>query len=103
MIHCTVCSEMPRSVWIEGIATFTIATSSTVMKKAAPRMASVSQRRDGSAAVGDEALGIRVAQRILQAGYSLLLVSRRCRWNTESTADRALVQVVPDGFRKGIR
>src|SRR4051794_30168677 len=43
--HCTVVSVTLRSSSIDGSATFTIATSSTVMKNAAPTIASVSQRR----------------------------------------------------------
>src|SRR2546423_13105539 len=42
---------MLRSVWIDGIATLTIATSRIVMKNAAPTTARISQRRGfGSAA-----------------------------------------------------
>jgi len=46
--HWTVCSLICRSIWIDGIATFTIATSRMVMKNAAPTMARVSQRRSGA-------------------------------------------------------
>src|SRR5215475_15990098 len=31
MTHCRFCWENPRSFWIEGSATFTIAMSSTIM------------------------------------------------------------------------
>src|SRR6266542_337793 len=42
MTHCTVDSLMWRSVWIDGIATLTIATSRIVMKNAAPTTARTS-------------------------------------------------------------
>src|SRR5919109_2987444 len=69
--HCTVSSAIFRSFWIDGIATLTIATSSTVMKNAAPTTASDNQRRRF------EASGMRspsgrdvVGQRALGRGYS---------------------------------
>src|ERR671927_706020 len=69
--HCTVSSAMFRSLWIDGIATLTIATSSTVMKKAAPTTASVNQRRRFRAS-GMRLLrvGIVVGQRACGRGYS---------------------------------
>src|SRR5580765_7888649 len=42
---------MCRSIWIDGIATLTIATSRMVMKNAAPTIARVSQRRSDVSAV----------------------------------------------------
>ena len=43
--HCRFVAEKPRSVWIDGRATFTIATSRMTMKNAVQRTARPSQRR----------------------------------------------------------
>src|SRR5919106_4113536 len=42
MTHCRFCCEKPRSVWIDGSATFTIAMSRTTMNCTAHRSASAS-------------------------------------------------------------
>src|SRR3954469_24992842 len=50
--HSTVVWLMSKSVWIDGIATLTIATSRIVMKNAVPTTARMIQRRGfGSAAM----------------------------------------------------
>src|SRR5689334_22822675 len=55
--HWTVVSATWRSRWIDGIATLTIATSRTVMKKAAPTIARVSQRRSAAELIFPPSIG----------------------------------------------
>jgi hypothetical protein len=51
MTHCRFSCEKPRSVWIEGRATFTIAMSSTTMNCTVHSRASASHFRRGDAVI----------------------------------------------------